>query len=77
MKVSEKIIRWMLVVLVVSLAAFAYHPLHGNQHRADGLRTGVVWFGVLRDGLALAETTGKPILLLSAAPNCAGVSGMW
>jgi hypothetical protein len=28
-------------------------------------------------GLAEAKRTGKPILFVSAAPHCAGVSGMW
>ncbi len=42
-----------------------------------GIAPGIAWYGVLADGLAEAERTGKPILLLSAAPQCIGVSGMW
>lgn len=37
----------------------------------------IVWYGVLNDGIAVAKTTNRPILLLSAAPQCAGVPGMW
>ena len=37
----------------------------------------IAWFGVLQEGLAEAKRTGKPILLISAAPQCLGVSGMW
>ncbi len=42
-----------------------------------GVNRRIAWYGVLEDGLAEAKRTGKPIMLLSAAPQCAGVSGMW
>ncbi len=41
------------------------------------LPSGIVWHGVLTDGLADAKATNRPIMLLSAAPQCAGVPGMW
>ena len=37
----------------------------------------IQWFATLTRGLAVAQRTGKPILFASAAPHCAGVSGMW
>ena len=37
----------------------------------------IQWFATLKAGLAEAQRTGKPILLVSAAPHCAGVSGIW
>ena len=37
----------------------------------------IQWFATLDRGLAEAKRTGKPILLVSGAPHCAGVSGMW
>jgi hypothetical protein len=37
----------------------------------------IAWFSTLEDGLAEARRTGKPIFFLSAAPHCAGVSGIW
>ncbi len=43
----------------------------------DKLTTGIAWFGMLKDGLAEAKETGKPILLVSAAPQCTGVPGIW
>ncbi len=43
----------------------------------DGIPAGIVWYGVLTDGLAEAQRTHKPVLLVSAAPQCIGVSGMW
>jgi len=39
--------------------------------------TGIAWYGVLKDGLAEAKRTGKPILLITAAAQCGGVPGMW
>lgn len=41
-------------------------PLHGIQ-----------WFPTWESGLREAQRTGRPILFVSAAPHCAGVSGMW
>ncbi len=38
---------------------------------------GIQWFATLRTAKAEAERTGRPILLVSAAPHCAGVSGIW
>jgi hypothetical protein len=38
---------------------------------------GIQWFTRLKDGLAEAKRTGKPILFLSAAPSCGGVPGVW
>jgi hypothetical protein len=37
----------------------------------------IQWFASLDGGLREAQRTGMPILLLSAAPHCAGVSGTW
>ena len=39
--------------------------------------SGIAWYGVLKDGLAEARRTGKPILLITAAAQCNGVPGMW
>ena len=38
---------------------------------------GIAWFGTWESGLAEAKRTGRPILLMSAAPQCHGVPGMW
>ena len=42
---------------------------------ADGPKIG--WYGRLHDGLAEAKKSNRPILLVSAAPQCQNVSGMW
>jgi hypothetical protein len=38
---------------------------------------GIQWFATWESGLCEAQRTAKPILLVSAAPHCAGVSGIW
>ena len=37
----------------------------------------IAWYGNLADGLAEAERSGRPILLISGAPACLGVPGVW
>ena len=44
---------------------------------AAEIPSGITWYGVLDEGLAEAQRTQRPILLLSAAPQCAGVPGLW
>lgn len=44
------------------------------EPRSDAI---IQYYATLDRGLAEAKRTGKPILFVSAAPHCAGVSGMW
>jgi hypothetical protein len=44
---------------------------------AETSAAGIQWFATLDRGLAEAQRTGKPILFLSAAPHCGGISGIW
>ena len=37
----------------------------------------IQWFGTWKQGAAEALRTGRPILLLAAAPQCHGISGIW
>ncbi len=37
----------------------------------------VAWFGTWAGGLAEAKRTKRPILLVSAAPHCRMVPGVW
>ncbi len=45
--------------------------------KADATSSGIAWFATWKSGLAEAQRTGKPIFLVSAAPHCGGVSGIW
>jgi hypothetical protein len=38
---------------------------------------GIQWFATWEGGLREASRSGRPILLVSAAPHCAGVPGVW
>ena len=59
------------------LSCIMFAERAGVVPSSDGLPSGIAWYGVLTDGIAEAKATGKPIMLLSAAPQCAGVPGMW
>lgn len=38
---------------------------------------GIAWFGTWAGALAEAKRTQRPILFMSAAPQCHGVPGVW
>ncbi|MBM3989685.1 MAG: hypothetical protein FJ298_01615 [Planctomycetes bacterium] len=38
---------------------------------------GIAWFGTWSEALAEAERTGRPMLFMSAAPQCQRVPGVW
>ena len=50
-------------------------PRPGPVEPAKGDR--IAWFGTWEAGLAEAKRTNRPILLVSAAPHCHGVPGIW
>ncbi len=37
----------------------------------------IAWYGTWERGFQVAKATGRPILLLAAAPQCHGISGLW
>ncbi|PCJ51593.1 MAG: hypothetical protein COA70_13990 [Planctomycetota bacterium] len=37
----------------------------------------IVWYGTLQQGRAVATASKRPILLISAAPSCREVPGVW
>ena len=48
------------------------------QAQEDSGKQGkIAWHGTWKGGLAEAKRTGKAILLLSAAPQCHSVPGIW
>lgn len=69
------------VRFVVCLAALL---LSGDWTLADqdedgrnSQQGGIAWFGSWKTGLMAAEASGRPILLIAAAPHCHGVPGIW
>lgn len=38
---------------------------------------GIAWFGTWSEALAEAQRTGRPLLFMSAAPQCSRVPGVW
>ena len=49
----------------------------GSVPNSRKVVSGIAWYGVLTEGMAEAKRTGKPILFITAAPQCGGVPGMW
>lgn len=37
----------------------------------------IAWHGTWQDGLAAAKAAKRPILLVSAAPHCKQIPGIW
>ena len=51
-------------------------PVVGSGQTAKE-RTAIAWYGTWKGALAEAQRSGRPILLLAAAPQCHGISGVW
>ena len=62
-----------VAVLLGAVLALAV-PLSAEEASS---RSGIAWYGTWERGLRVAKSTGRPILLISAAPQCHGVSGLW
>ena len=44
---------------------------------AVGQDARIAWHGTWKDGLAAAKAARRPILLVSAAPHCKQIPGIW
>jgi len=72
-------------ITTLILAALIAAPLSGQDRPGGGRdvtiegtsEPGIAWYGVLEHARQEAARTGKPILLMSGAPACSGVPGMW
>ncbi len=71
------VVAWCCVQLLGHSQAQTNHNRGAGSDNPGGLPTGIVWYGILTDGLEVAKESGRPIFLLSAAPQCAGIPGMW
>ena len=55
----------------IALVAFSTIPFAAAESER------IAWFGTWEGGLAEAQRSGKPIMLVSAAPHCHQVPGVW
>lgn len=62
-------------LIAASLFALVGPTLTAQAARPDA--GGIAWFGTWQQGLAEAQRTGKPILLMAATPHCHNVPGVW
>jgi len=72
----------LLTAILVVLAALQEPPPGRGRPPGPGLVEPVkgdhiAWFGTWEAGLAEAQRTKRPILLVSAAPHCHNVPGVW
>lgn len=58
-------------------AALAVSTVSATRVAAAERGGGIQWYATLDAGLREAKRSGRPILFLSAAPHCGGVSGVW
>ena len=63
------------MVLLLALALQGPPPGPGLVSPPKGER--IAWFGTWEGGLAEAKRSGRPIVLMSAAPHCHDVPGVW
>ena len=49
----------------------------GSSQDSLGREAGIAWYSTWEQGIRVARSTGRPILLLAAAPHCHGISGLW
>jgi len=52
-------------------------PPPDDGSRSEVSAAEIAWYATLESGLREAQRTGRPILLVSGAPHCAGVPGVW
>jgi hypothetical protein len=62
---------------IVALASIGSVATAQPAVNATRVPAGVQWFATLDGGLREAQRSGRPILLVSAMPSCAGVPGTW
>lgn len=70
-----------LMAVLVAVAAFQEPPGRGRPPGPGLVEPSkgdhIAWFGTWEAGLAEAQRTQRPILLVSAAPHCHNVPGIW
>jgi opacity protein-like surface antigen len=66
---------------ILLVGAFLAAPFFSNAQAQDSKAAAeaekIAWYGTWKGGLAEAQRTGKPIMLVSAVPQCHSVPGVW
>ncbi len=62
---------------LTATTAMAQGPVPGITQDWSAVEQRIAWHGTWKGALAAAEVTRRPILLVSAAPHCGRVPGMW
>ncbi len=75
-------IRIVTAILLLAGLAPPQEPPRGGSPPGPGLVSPIpgdkiAWYGTLEQAREDAGRTGKPILLLAAAPHCHNISGVW
>ena len=52
-------------------------PMELGETPADLGSSGIVWYPILKDGIAEAKRTNKPIMFMAVASQCGGISGVF
>ena len=68
----------LLVSLTPLESASQETPRTAEEHADQATESrSIAWYGTWEQGLAEAQRSGRPILLMSAAPRCHDVPGLW
>jgi opacity protein-like surface antigen len=63
---------------ILLAGAFLAVPFFSNAQAQTAAKTeNIAWHGTWKGGLVESQRTGKPIMLVSAVPQCHSVPGVW
>ncbi len=65
------------LLLSIAITAVSIQAASIQAAAANAAEPRIAWYGTLKDGLAEAKRSSRPILFVSGAPHCQGVSGIW
>ncbi len=74
MKFSRTTLRLLIATMAIGLTSACGTLADAADESGKGK---IAWYGTWKGGLAVAKKTGRPILLISAAPHCHGTPGIW
>ena len=64
-------------LILVGVLLFTPLVFFGQEVPSEAKTEKIAWHGTWEGGLAEAQRTGKPIMLVSAVPQCHSVPGVW